>query len=73
MLARHARRAGCNGHGGIVTNGPHTRATPPASSAGSNQIFTVVYTPVPEPAGRLLALLGILRVRRAKRNRTIAS
>lgn len=45
--------------GGIVTNGPHTQGTPPAASAGSNQIFTVVYSPVPEPGGWLLAAVGV--------------
>jgi hypothetical protein len=53
--------------GGIVTNGPHTRATPPAASAGSNQIFTVVYTPVPEPAAWLLACAGTLLFRRRRK------
>jgi hypothetical protein len=43
--------------GGIVTNGPHTRGTPPAASAGSNQIFKVVLTPIPEPMS--LSLSGI--------------
>ncbi|MEX0611124.1 MAG: hypothetical protein WD738_08330 [Pirellulales bacterium] len=45
--------------GGIVTNGPHTRSgNPPATSAGSNTIFRVLYTPVPEPGAMLLVLLG---------------
>jgi hypothetical protein len=49
--------------GGIVTNGPHTRGTPPAASAGSNQIFAVVYTPLPEPSAILLAMLTGLTLR----------
>jgi hypothetical protein len=45
--------------GGIVANGPHTRSgNPPATSAASNVIFQVVYTPVPEPCGLLLATVG---------------
>jgi hypothetical protein len=43
--------------GGITANGAHTRGTPPAASAASNQIFAVVYTPVPEPASFVLGLL----------------
>jgi hypothetical protein len=53
--------------GGIVTNGPHTRGTPPAASAGSNQIFTVVYTPAPEPTALAVSLMGILSVALAAR------
>jgi hypothetical protein len=45
--------------GGITANGPHTRATPPAASAASNQIFAVVYTPVPEPRGTALGMFAI--------------
>ena len=46
--------------GGITANGPHTRGTPPAASAASNQIFTVVYTPVPEPTGFVLGIAGAM-------------
>jgi hypothetical protein len=55
--------------GGIVTNGPHTRGTPPAASAGSNQIFTVVYTPIPEPTALMLASASLLALggRRVRR------
>jgi hypothetical protein len=36
--------------GGVIANGPHTRSgSPPATSSASNIIFTVLYTPVPEP------------------------
>jgi hypothetical protein len=45
--------------GGITANGPHTRATPPAASAGSNQIFAVIYTAVPEPSSMAVALVAI--------------
>jgi hypothetical protein len=45
--------------GGIVANGPHTRSgTPPATSSASNIIFTVLYTPVPEPTALFLAFMG---------------
>jgi hypothetical protein len=54
--------------GGIVTNGPHTRGTPPAASAGSNQIFAVVYTPIPEPSAVILAIIaGVAATRRRGR------
>jgi hypothetical protein len=59
--------------GGLMANGPHTRTgDPPATSAASNLIFQVTYTPVPEPATALLALLGIAggsRHRRARKSR----
>ena len=43
--------------GGLIANGPHTRSgDPPAASAASNMIFTVVYTHVPEPATGMLAV-----------------
>ncbi len=47
--------------GGLMANGPHTRSgDPPAISSASNLIFTVVYTPVPEPATSWLALIAAL-------------
>jgi hypothetical protein len=47
--------------GGLMTNGPHTRSgSPPATSSASNIIFTVLYTPVPEPSTSILALFAIL-------------
>jgi hypothetical protein len=46
--------------GGITANRPHTRSgDPPATSAASNLIFAVVYTPVPEPTGILFTVIGI--------------
>jgi hypothetical protein len=46
--------------GGLMANGPHTRSgNPPATSAASNLIFSVVYTPAPEPAGLLLAATAL--------------
>jgi hypothetical protein len=54
--------------GGLMANGPHTRSgDPPAISSASNLIFTVVYTPVPEPgtgyAGLIAAVLLVTRRR----------
>ncbi|HEY3394246.1 MAG TPA: hypothetical protein VGK58_16150, partial [Lacipirellulaceae bacterium] len=47
-------------YGGIIANGPHTRSgDPPATSSASNIIFTVVYTPVPEPASAVLAVVAL--------------
>jgi hypothetical protein len=44
--------------GGLIANGPHTRSgNPPALSWASNKIFTVVYTPVPEPSAIALAVV----------------
>ena len=55
-------------YGGIFANAPHVRGVPGAVSGASNEIFEVLYTPVPEPtAGALLVLVmaGLAR-RRAK-------
>lgn len=42
--------------GGITANGPHTQSgNPPATSAASNTVFAVFYTPVPEPGTLFLA------------------
>jgi hypothetical protein len=47
-------------YGGIMANGPHTRSgNPPATSAASNIVFAVVYSPVPEPGGLLLTIVGV--------------
>jgi len=46
--------------GGIATNGPHTRGVPDVLSVGSNTIFEVILTPVPEPSTALLLCLGSL-------------
>jgi hypothetical protein len=51
-------------YGGIIANGPHTRSgNPPATSSASNIIFTVVYTPVPEPGSAVLALVALCAFR----------
>lgn len=42
--------------GGIVTNGPHTRQG--ANSSGSNMLFEVVLTQVPEPVSATLVFLA---------------
>jgi hypothetical protein len=46
--------------GGIVANAAQTRVSPNTLSAASNQIFQVVYVPVPEPASWLLAACGLV-------------
>jgi hypothetical protein len=52
--------------GGLTSNAPHTRdpstgaPVPGVVSAASNRIFTVVYTPVPEPTPLLLLICGAL-------------
>jgi hypothetical protein len=58
--------------GGIIANGPHTRSgSPSATSSASNIIFTVVYSPVPEPGTGVLAMVAIaaLLQRRAARSK----
>ena len=42
--------------GGIVANVPHTRGVEDAVSVGSNRIFEVVVSNVPEPSGRALVI-----------------
>jgi hypothetical protein len=63
--------------GGIATNGPHTRNVPGVTSLGSNEIFQVVVTMVPEPGGAGLAAMGLgawaRRRTRAPLRRTFAS
>jgi hypothetical protein len=50
-------------YGGLIANGPHTRSgDPPATSSASNIIFTVVYTPVPEPGSAALAIIALYLV-----------
>jgi hypothetical protein len=44
--------------GGLFANAPNTQGVAGAVSGASNEIFTVVFTPVPEPAGCLLMLAG---------------
>ena len=46
--------------GGLFANAPNTQGVPGAVSGASNEIFTVVYTPVPEPAAWVLLLPGLL-------------
>jgi hypothetical protein len=48
--------------GGIASNAPNTMGVPGATSIASNQILTVVVTPVPEPASLGLILAGIVTV-----------
>jgi hypothetical protein len=47
-------------YGGIIANGPHTRSgDPPATTSASNIVFTVVYTPVPEPGSAVFAVVAL--------------
>jgi hypothetical protein len=46
--------------GGIFSNMPNTRGVAGAFSGASNDIFEMIYTPVPEPATLLLALAGVV-------------
>src|SRR5262249_8076171 len=43
---------------GLFANAPNTFGVPGAVSGASNQVFEVVYTPVPEPASMFLLLVG---------------
>jgi hypothetical protein len=54
-------------YGGIFANAPHTQGVPGAVSGASNEIFEVLYTPVPEPtAAGLLLLFPALALRRRR-------
>jgi hypothetical protein len=44
--------------GGLAANAPNTQGVPGAVSIASNEIFTVMYTPVPEPAGWVILASG---------------
>jgi hypothetical protein len=52
--------------GGLFANAPNTQGVAGAISAASNEIFTVVFTPVPEPAAWLLMLAGGLLLKVSK-------
>jgi hypothetical protein len=46
--------------GGIFSNAPHTQGVPGAVSGASNNIFEVVYTPLPEPGAASILLIALL-------------
>jgi hypothetical protein len=46
-------------YGGIFANAPHTQGVSGAVSGASNEIFEVVYTPIPEPGMSIAAMLAI--------------
>lgn len=52
--------------GGLFANAPNTQGVTGAVSGASNEIFTVTYTPVPEPAGWVLFCIGVLLLLRQK-------
>jgi hypothetical protein len=54
-------------YGGLYSNSPHTRGVPNAISGASDRIFAVMYTPVPEPAGAMLLIIGALGLAAASR------
>lgn len=53
--------------GGLFSNAPHTRGVPGAVSGASNEVFEVVYTPVPEPGSlAAMAVGGFVLLRRRR-------
>jgi hypothetical protein len=46
--------------GGIFSNAPHTQGVTGAVSGASNEIFEVMYTPVPEPTGPSCVLAAVI-------------
>jgi hypothetical protein len=57
-------------YGGIFANAPHTQGVTGAVSGASNDIFEVLFTPVPEPAAMAMLLVpAILVLPRCARSR----
>ena len=54
-------------YGGIFANAPHVRGVPGAVSGASNEIFEVLYTPVPEPAAAGVIAISLLALCRRPR------
>jgi hypothetical protein len=54
-------------YGGIFANAPHTQGVTGAVSGASNEIFEVIYTPVPEPAAAALVSLVVVALLRRRR------
>jgi hypothetical protein len=52
--------------GGIFSNAPNTQGVPDAVSGGSNQIFEVVYRPVPEPGCFAILIMPMLALARRR-------
>lgn len=53
--------------GGIFSNAPHTQGVAGAVSGASNEIFEVIYTPVPEPTAAMVGVLTITSLCLARR------
>ena len=58
--------------GGIFSNAPDTRGVDGAVSGASNQIFEVVYTPVPEPSAAAVLALGAATIVMRRKSRMAA-
>jgi hypothetical protein len=54
-------------YGGIFANAPHTQGVSGAVSGASNEIFEVLYTPVPEPTSAAAALVAFAILVRRRR------
>jgi len=57
--------------GGLFANAPNTQGVAGAVSGASNEIFAMVYAPVPEPAACVLFALGAPLLVRQKLRRTV--
>jgi hypothetical protein len=56
-------------YGGIFANAPHTQGVTGAVSGASNEIFEVIYTPVPEPGAAAATVLALVVVCLSRRHR----
>lgn len=56
-------------YGGIFANAPHTQGVPGAVSGASNELFEVVFTPVPEPTAALPCSLFLFWLSRRRGQR----
>jgi hypothetical protein len=56
-------------YGGIFANAPHVAGVSGAVSGASNEIFEVIFTPIPEPGSALMSLILLLACARRRRAR----